>query len=245
MFRRLETRDYKPDETRPSCDPLTTQTNTPTSSSCGGTAPDGSINGLSYQSFANAQASASITFLSDGFTVRASVQAESGSPNPELQTGADARATVTLTDTIGTAGPVRAGFVELSCFFSCYSGNDGGAGGGSASMTLGSLGCGGFGGQQADCPTGVERPVELGEGVQLSVTAIADGPGCALCDVGEGSASFGVMATFYEANGTTPVSVYDADNPLVVETPEPGTSFLIAIGLLALFTRRIFCIPIR
>ena len=97
------------------CDPLTAQTDTGTSSTCNGSAPDGMLGGVQVYSFANAQASASFTLLPDGFTFSASAHGESYSQNPELQpSDVDANATATITDTIGTPGPVRAGFIEYS-----------------------------------------------------------------------------------------------------------------------------------
>lgn len=223
------------------CDPLTTQTDTGISSTCSGTPPDGTVGGVQEYSIAQAQASASFMLLSDGFTFSASAHGISYSQGYLQPPDVDANATATITDTIYIAGPVRPGFVELTCTGSifCFSSYDGGAGGGAAFITLGSLGtCEGYE-EQLYCAVGLERPIELGEPFQLSVKVEADGPGCAECDTGDGAAALsGITATFYEANGTTPVSVFEADPP--VATPEPGTSLLIAIGLLGLFTQRLF-----
>jgi hypothetical protein len=221
------------------CDPLTMQTDTGTSSTCSGSAPDGSLHGTNYVSVAQAQASASFTLLPDGFTFSASAHGESYSQNPELQpSDVDANATATITDTIGTPGPVRAGFIEYSCSYICWGNTNGGAGSGSALVTVGSVGCG-VSDDQFYCPLGYEEPFTLGEPFQFGVTVKADGPGCSLCDTGDGSAALtGVTVTFYEADGVTPVSILDADPP--VATPEPGTSLLITIGLLTLFTRILF-----
>ena len=106
---------------------------------------------------------------------------------------------------------------------------------------MGSVGCG-VSDDQFYCPLGYEEPFKLGEPFQFGVTVKADGPGCGLCDTGDGSAALtGVTVTFYEVNGVTPVSVFEVDPP--VATAESGTSLMIAIGLLALFTRRLFLHP--
>jgi hypothetical protein len=222
------------------CNPLTTQTDTGVSSTCSGTAPDGSLHGTNYVSVSQAQASASFTLLSDGFTFSGSAHGESFSQNPFLQPlNVDAHATATITDTIDIAGPVRPGFVELTCGGFCFSSFDGGAGDGSASITLGSLGtCRGFE-EELYCAVGLERPIELGKPFQFSTTIEANGPGCALCDTGDGFAALnGMTVTFYEADRVTPVNIFEANPP--VATPEPAAPLLMALGLLMVFglTRR-------
>jgi hypothetical protein len=158
----------------------------------------------------------------------------------------DGNGKVSITDTIDTAGPARAGFVEVT---GTANGVNGGAGGGGGDFSLGSpvggggtsVQCGGLG-TAFSCYTGREIPIELGEPFYFSLEASADGPGCALCDDGDGAINLYFTFAFYEANGTTPVSVFEAAPPA---TPEPATSFLMALGLLALFARRVFCSPIK
>jgi hypothetical protein len=194
---------------------------------------------MNFVSFAQAQASASFALLPDGFTFSATAAGSSSSQNPALQPpNVDGSASATIMDTIYLPGPVRPGFVELTCGgFSCFQSEDGGAGGGAAFITLGSLTCEGFE-NQLFC--GGLRPIELGGSFQFSATVEADGPGCALCDDGAGAADlYGAKVTFYEADGVTPVTVYDEVDPPAA-TSEPATSLLIAIGLLALLTRRRF-----
>ena len=220
------------------CNPLTSQTNTGTSASCSGTAPDGSFRGLNFVSTAQAQASAAFTLLPDGFAFGAATHAQSGSNGNIQPFYVDATATATITATIDTAGPLRSGFVVLACGtipgFDCSYNFNGGAGSGDASATLGSaVTC--HVAAFYYCP-GLRTTIELGQPLQFEMNAQASACGAADCDSADGYGSIDLVATLYDADGTTPVAVSEIDP---VATPEPAAPLLMAVGLLVLGLTRV------
>ncbi len=74
--------------------------------------------------------------------------------------------------------------------------------------------------------------VELGEPLPFSVMIEADGCVCANCGDTDGYASLDdFIFKLFEANGTTPVAVFEEVDPPVA--PEPAAPLLMALGLLA------------
>lgn len=201
------------------CDPLPTnlQPNAPGSSSC---------NSFIGNSGASAAASASFSLEPDGFTFSLSTSAISNT----LLSG-DASASAAISASLDTAGPLRAGYVSITCPLLGCTVTDGGAAGGSFAFSVGSVAGGSCG--ITNCASVPLQPFELGEAVQFSATAIAAATSGGLAigsGEGDGTAQDTYSLEFFEANGVTPVGVS--------ETPEPSSLALAAVGLLWLLKRR-------
>jgi hypothetical protein len=204
--------------------------NTSTSISC--ESSESAQYGSFYGPINVASASVSFALLGDGFSVSAYAHSEAlacaGSGPVFGCPGSYSSAAIS--ETVVPSG-TGSGFVKLAGSGESF---NGGAASGGASLKLGSMGCG-VSIDYVECTPGtdIEVPIELGVPLQLSATAQSDAP--FMLENGDGTGHIDVTATFYEADGTTPVSVFEADP---AATPEPATPVLTALGLLALGWKR-------
>jgi hypothetical protein len=196
------------------CDPLPTspslQPNSPGSSVC---------NSFSGNNGASAGASATFSLAPDGFAFSLSTSAISNT----LSAG-DASATASITAFLETAGPLRAGYVSITCPYLACAVTDGGAAGGSFAFSIGSIAGGSCG--PTNCANPPLESIELGETLQFTAAAIASATSGGLATgsgEGDGVANASYTVEFFEANGVTPVALS--------ETPEPGSAAVMGGGL--------------
>jgi len=197
------------------CDPLPTspspQPNTPGSSSC---------NSFNGNNGASAGAAATFSLAPDGFTFSLSTSAISNT----LSSG-DASASASIAELLETAGPLRAGYVAITCPYLQCTVTDGGAASGSFAFSIGSISGGNCG--ATNCTNPPLESIELGETLQFTATALAGATSGGLAvgsGEGDGVANATYTVEFFEANGVTPVAVS--------ETPEPGSLALMGGGLM-------------
>ena len=143
------------------CDPLPTspspQANTPGSASC---------NSFDGNNGASAGASATFSLTADGFTFSLATSAISNT----LFSG-DASATASITALLETSGPLRAGYVSITCPYLQCTVTDGGAASGSFAFSIGSVSGGNCG--ATNCASPALESIELGETLQFTATALA------------------------------------------------------------------------
>lgn len=157
-------------------------------------------------------------------------------PSP-LGEASSANGTVAIAGDLATLGPLRTGILEITYAFDILQGA--GADRASVSYSVAGFGISCNGGNfSVRCPpVGFGYPItftttiELGEILPFSADVEADAHD--YLALGQGQAGGTATFQFFEADGTTPVDVY--------EVPEPPSSFLYGIGifgLLALYWRR-------
>ena len=144
-----------------------------------------------------------------------------------------ASATVAITADLYTTGPVRQGYVEVSGGSQT---GDGGDGGGNSSYSVGSA-------MSSFCPVNSSCygtlgsrlvPIQLGTSFTFTETQSANGETDPTDFLGDGLANTSETFTFFEADGVTPVTVFDSS-----AVPEPATWPLFALGL-AVFVAQTF-----
>jgi hypothetical protein len=172
---------------------------------------------------ASAQAAASLSLSTDGFTFSVSTYAGANS-TVAAYNGARAAAAASVSDWLTTSGPLRPGIVEMIPVQ--LVGSHGGAGESQVNFSFGlvngacvDLFCTG--------PTILAEPIELGEAFQFNASASATGQSSFFQGMGDSAANASYTFEFFEADGVTPVAV--------TETPEPRALILAAIGLSGLW----------
>jgi hypothetical protein len=141
-------------------------------------------------------------------------------------------ADASITAFLETLGPLRAGYISVTCPYLQCSVSDGGAASGSFTFSVGSVSGGNCG--ATSCLSPPLEPIELGQSFEFNATALAgaySGGLAAGSGEGDGAAQATYTVEFFEANGVTPVAVS--------ETPEPGSLALLAAGSLWLLKRRV------
>jgi hypothetical protein len=180
---------------------------------------------------ADASVSASYVLSATALTTTAQASADA-SPSVDLVSGNEAASyaasSATITLDLDTAGSARPGVVLID--WNASTNGCCGMGGGSVSYNLGSGIGGNCGAPPATvCSYSVFEPITLGsdfaftETEQFTATTLDEHEG--------GSLQANLSLQFFEANGETPVDVF--------ETPEPGPLGLAAVGLLFLLGGRL------
>lgn len=183
--------------------------------------------------YGEAQASGSFAISGNTLTVNAYVNASAapGTPPPaQFYAPFSASSTVAIAADLYTTGPLRQGYVVMS---GTSQTTDGGVGGGNVSYSIGSA-------LSLDCP--VNRicsngqypnlmPIELGTSFTFSNVTTASGQSDIVEFQGDGLALTADTFTFFEADGVTPVSVFDADPTAV---PEAGSCSLLFVSFASL-----------
>jgi len=172
--------------------------------------------------------------------------AEAPAGQPDLT---NASATASITDWLDTGGPLRAGIVEITQEL-LNGDNSGGENSDGVNVSLDSV--------RGECtdsmclePVSAIQAVELGEPFELSGLANATGSACTgMCaGAADSSVSSSFTMEFFEADGVTPVNVFETIAPEVpVVTAEPGSWALLVVGLAGILgwglLRRLVCRPV-
>jgi PEP-CTERM motif len=199
---------------------------------------------ITAASGAKSQAVSNASLTRGATSLSSSVQAYiNGASNFAINNGigigntADSESQFSISATLYTTGPARLGFVTVSSVDFWLLDQLGGANG-NVAWSLGSIngGCSGAGLNSLCTGTGsYTLPFNLGTSFQFMETGtLAISPDPVVQLFGTGNASLNLQFQFFEADGVTPVQVFET-----ASVPEPKSLALIALGLLGLLICRV------
>jgi len=186
--------------------------------------------------YGRAQASGAFSLTGNAATFDSATNAIAvpGQPPPgQFYQPFSGAASVTITANLFTTGPVRQGYVLISG--QSQTGN-GGVGGGNVNYSIGpflNMGCSVF--QVCSLGLGTDLvKIQLGTDLAITELTTAFGETDPFEAQGDGLANTAETLKFFEADGLTPVSVFDTD---AVVVPEPSVLGLLILSFAGLVKR--------